>query len=206
MFEVLIPLKIVAAQESEVYTSPLHYSHSDNLIFEQLYGQEPFDQFQNNKDSANNPQILKNSLIKASGSQLDILSQDDDSQYHILWSYYHDSEHIFKDTCTVAPYDLVVDSEGNLIFTHKNNTNMTFVSEERKLNQIPQVILKYNIKKLLEESPAILPGLEDTIFTVSINNNQIMAINPNGQTQSTSLNVKNHHPERFEKDTIFLHK
>ena len=69
----------------------------------------------------------------------------------------------------------------------------------------PKVSIKYNIKMLLDQTPAVIPGLEDVIFTVSVTNN-IVAIDPNGATESTSLKAAQEHPERFRKNSIFLHK
>lgn len=100
---ILIPLKGVAAKDTGAYTSPFKHSNSHNLILEQLNGQEIFDRLEIyeepiNKAQAYDPELLENSLKKAGNDQIDIFNEDGDSKYHILWSYYHDSNHIFKTT------------------------------------------------------------------------------------------------------------
>lgn len=67
------------------------------------------------------------------------------------------------------------------------------------------MFIKYRLKYLLDNSPAIIPGLDNIIFTVSVNND-IVAIDPNGKMESTSLKATKESPESFRTNTIFLHK
>jgi hypothetical protein len=139
---------------------------------------------------------------------LDFLKEDyddieDDTEFHIIWSYYHDTNNMFKDTCDDIPYDLTVDEQGFLIFTKKNVTNIDMI--DGNPDNIPEVVVKYNIKYLLETTPAIISGLDNIIFTISVNND-IIALDPSGNMQNTSLKTTKEIPERFKTNAIFLHK
>jgi hypothetical protein len=50
--------------------------------------------------------------------------------YHVLWSYYHDSDKLFKNTCEDIPYDLEVDNEGNLIFLNTKYNNLDSYTDD----------------------------------------------------------------------------
>lgn len=77
--------------------------------------------------------------------------------------------------------------------------------EQGKTASLPKIIKRYDIKKLLEQSPALIPGIEDLIFTVSVNND-IVAINPQRNDQDKGLAMKDNGLRGLRGNTVFLHK
>ena len=211
ILNVLLPIKKVAAKEEEsLYVAPILSASSDSFLSEDFDTQDFVNEFQMDNFLIEKPKgkVLEkpeNWIITAGDLPLEGWDEEDDSSYHILWSYYHDTEHMFADTWEEIPYTLEVDEQGNLLFLKKNITSLSMINNTDSEDNGPKVSIKYNIKMLLDQTPAVIPGLEDVIFTVSVTNN-IVAIDPNGATESTSLKAAQEHPERFRKNSIFLHK
>lgn len=66
-------------------------------------------------------------------------------------------------------------------------------------------MITYDIKELFAKSPSMVPGIDDVMFTVSVKYD-VVAIDPNGNIESTSLRVTKEHPEKFRDNTIFVYK
>jgi hypothetical protein len=207
----MIPFVKVAANKLD--EPAVHKSHSANFEIEKFEGGQTIKDFREKiepyrRSKTQDIHEFENKVDISEDFDLDFLKEDyddieDDTDFHILWSYYHDTKNIFKDTCDDIPYDLRVDEQGFLIFTKKNVTNIDMIYSNP--DNIPEVVVKYNIKYLLETTPAIISGLDNIIFTISVNND-IIALDPSGKMQNTSLKDTKEIPERFKTNAIFLHK
>jgi hypothetical protein len=207
----MIPFVKVAANElDEPAVDELHSAKNEIMKFE---GDQIMKDFKEKiepyrRSKTQDFHEFENKVDISENFDLDFLQEDyddieDDTEFHILWSYYHDTKNMFKDTCDDIPYDLRVDEQGFLIFTKKNVTNIDMIDTNPE--NIPEVIVKYNIKYLLETTPAIISGLDNIIFTISVNND-IIALDPSGKMQNTSIKATQEIPKRFKSNAIFLHK
>lgn len=135
-------------------------------------------------------------------SQLDVIDQDDLKDY-IIWSYQDDKDYFLRDTCDCYPYEIEVDQNGILTFISKNMSSISMANQQGSTVYLPKIIKRYDVKDLLEQSPLIIPGIEELIFTVSVSNN-VVAIHPNGESGLAHASEKNQRGIR--DDTVLLHK
>lgn len=100
----MTPFIKVAANELE-YDAYLNNAHSDNFEIMKFEGDQVMKDFNEKiepyrKSKTQDPSKIEQRIENSENFDLNLLEEDDeesDTNFHILWSYYHDSDHIFKD-------------------------------------------------------------------------------------------------------------
>lgn len=85
----------------------------------------------NHSLSADDIPKAKESLKTGVEMQFDLLEdiQKPEENYNVLWAHYHDAEDMLRNTCDDIPYEVEVDRDGYLIFTHKSKFNIDVIND-----------------------------------------------------------------------------